>query len=68
MVLPLGRPGRQQSLLRLRREGEEILEEELGGVRFVPLVAGLPAEGARGARQEHDEGLRDSGPDRQTLS
>ncbi len=44
LVLPVGQTGREQILLRLTRgEDGEIFEEHLGGVRFVPLVAGVPA-------------------------
>ena len=42
MVIPVGEERRDQRLLRIRRNGEEIETEELGAVRFVPLVAGLP--------------------------
>jgi protein-L-isoaspartate(D-aspartate) O-methyltransferase len=44
LVLPVGRTGRDQDLLRLRREAAGVVEERLGGVRFVPLVRGAPAE------------------------
>jgi protein-L-isoaspartate(D-aspartate) O-methyltransferase len=46
LVLPVGRPGRDQDLLRLERGESGVLEERLGGVRFVPLVPGMPAETA----------------------
>ena len=46
MVLPVGRSSRDQALLRLRREGADIVEEHLGDVRFVPLVEGVPEEEA----------------------
>jgi protein-L-isoaspartate(D-aspartate) O-methyltransferase len=42
LVLPVGGEHRDQNLLRVRREGDETLTEDLGWVRFVPLVAGLP--------------------------
>jgi len=42
LVAPVGEDRREQQLLRLRRRDGEIETEELGGVRFVPLVAGLP--------------------------
>ena len=32
---------------RIRRKGDEFLTEDLGGVRFVPLVGGLPRETMR---------------------
>ena len=58
MVLPVGAMGREQALLRLRRDEAGLLHEErLGSVRFVPLVAGPPgaaeapaAGGAAGPR------------------
>lgn len=41
MVLPLGRIGAEQTLVRLRRAQDgTLVEEALGSVRFVPLVAG----------------------------
>ena len=43
LVVPVGREGRDQVLLRLTRGSDGHLSEEtLGEVRFVPLVAGLP--------------------------
>jgi protein-L-isoaspartate(D-aspartate) O-methyltransferase len=42
MVLPVGHTSRDQTLLRLTRTAEGVVEEPLGEVRFVPLVAGLP--------------------------
>ena len=44
MVIPVGEDRRDQELLRIRRKGDEFISEDLGGVRFVPLVAGLPRE------------------------
>ena len=38
MVLPVGPPGGYQSLWLLRKQGEEVLSENLGGVMFVPLT------------------------------
>lgn len=38
MVIPVGPDGRDQRLLRVRRDGSEFHEEDLGPVRFVPLV------------------------------
>lgn len=46
MVLPVGRTSRDQALLRLRREGDRVVEEHLGDVRFVPLVEGVPDDEA----------------------
>ena len=47
LVAPVGAERRDQELLRLRRKGEGVDRENLGAVRFVPLVAGLPRERAR---------------------
>ena len=44
LVIPVGEERRDQKLLRIRRKGEEFIREDLGGVRFVPLVGGLPRE------------------------
>jgi protein-L-isoaspartate(D-aspartate) O-methyltransferase len=41
LVAPVGEERREQQLLRIRRSGG-IVTEDLGPVRFVPLVAGLP--------------------------
>ena len=46
MVVPVGRQGGDQALLRLTREAEGIREEVLDSVRFVPLLAGLPSDAA----------------------
>jgi len=46
MVVPVGRQGGDQALLRLTREAEGIREEVLESVRFVPLMAGLPSDAA----------------------
>ena len=43
LVVPVGRQRRAQRLLRVRRVEGELIEEDLGGVRFVPLVSGDPA-------------------------
>lgn len=44
MVLPQGSEGRAQRLLRVRRGAEGGLDQdEIGQVRFVPLVAGMPS-------------------------
>jgi protein-L-isoaspartate(D-aspartate) O-methyltransferase len=42
LVAPVGEDRRVQHLLRLRRGDNGIASEDLGAVRFVPLVAGLP--------------------------
>jgi len=42
MVLPVGRQADDQRLLRVTRTEDGLVEEELGSVRFVPLVSGLP--------------------------
>ena len=38
MVIPVGSVGFYQTLLRLRKIDSKVLEEDLGGVAFVPLV------------------------------
>jgi len=59
MVVPVGRPGAEQVLLRLSRDGDALHEESLGGVRFVPLVAGaaLPEAGLGGTAGPESAGL-----------
>jgi protein-L-isoaspartate(D-aspartate) O-methyltransferase len=42
LVAPVGEDHRDQRLLRVRRNDDRFLTEDLGLVRFVPLVAGLP--------------------------
>ena len=42
LVAPVGEEKRDQTLMRIRRSGDDYAVEELGAVRFVPLVAGLP--------------------------
>jgi protein-L-isoaspartate(D-aspartate) O-methyltransferase len=42
LVVPVGADRRDQQLLRIRRNGDGFVTEDLGLVRFVPLVAGLP--------------------------
>jgi protein-L-isoaspartate(D-aspartate) O-methyltransferase len=46
LVAPIGKERGVQRLLRIRRGGSGLTTEELGIVRFVPLVAGLPRDGA----------------------
>jgi protein-L-isoaspartate(D-aspartate) O-methyltransferase len=45
MIAPVGPERRDQSLVRVHREGDGHRIEALGGVRFVPLVRGLPRNG-----------------------
>ena len=42
LVAPVGEDRRDQHLVRIRRDDERFSTEDLGLVRFVPLVAGLP--------------------------
>jgi len=49
MVLPVGAEYRDQQLVRVRRAEAGFATEELGWVRFVPLVAGLPRPGLEAA-------------------
>jgi protein-L-isoaspartate(D-aspartate) O-methyltransferase len=44
MIAPVGPERRDQRLVRIRRKGDGHDVEELGEVRFVPLVRGLPRE------------------------
>ena len=44
LVAPVGEERRDQRLVRIRRKDGASITEELGPVRFVPLVAGLPRE------------------------
>jgi len=46
MVAPVGEERRDQLLLRVRRLDGKFETEDLGAVRFVPLVAGLPRRAA----------------------
>lgn len=48
LVAPVGEDRRDQQLLRIRRSESGFDTEELGAVRFVPLVAGLPRDGSIG--------------------
>jgi protein-L-isoaspartate(D-aspartate) O-methyltransferase len=47
LVIPVGAPSREQQLMRIRRQGDQFISEDLGAVRFVPLVRGLPRETPR---------------------
>jgi protein-L-isoaspartate(D-aspartate) O-methyltransferase len=38
MVVPVGAPGFYQTLIRLKKIDDDFLEEDLGGVAFVPLT------------------------------
>ncbi len=38
LIMPVGRDPSMQSLVRVRRSGEQVTIEELGPVRFVPLI------------------------------
>lgn len=44
LVAPLGEERRDQRLVRVQRRGDQFETEELGPVRFVPLVSGLPRQ------------------------
>lgn len=50
MVLPIGPQGQEQRLVRVRREQGGFATEDLGRVRFVPLVADPQWKEARGRR------------------
>ncbi|MDT8387723.1 MAG: protein-L-isoaspartate(D-aspartate) O-methyltransferase [Thiogranum sp.] len=51
LVIPVGDTPRLQTLLRIRRSGDEFNEEDLGEVRFVPLLGeeGWPDSGRKKA-------------------
>jgi protein-L-isoaspartate(D-aspartate) O-methyltransferase len=51
LVAPVGEERRDQRLVRLRRQDGQVTTEELGPVRFVPLVRGLPRAAAAATRQ-----------------
>jgi protein-L-isoaspartate(D-aspartate) O-methyltransferase len=44
LVAPVGAERRDQQLVRVRRTADGFVTEDLGFVRFVPLVAGLPGQ------------------------
>jgi protein-L-isoaspartate(D-aspartate) O-methyltransferase len=49
LVAPVGAERRDQQLVRIRRNDDGFVTEDLGLVRFVPLVAGVPRQaGAKG--------------------
>jgi protein-L-isoaspartate(D-aspartate) O-methyltransferase len=51
MVVPIGASAREQRLLRLERDEEGVLKEnDLGPVRFVPMVPGLPLQKSQAAK------------------
>ena len=51
LVAPVGEERRDQELLRYRRRDGDFIVEDLGPVRFVPLVAGLPRNGTNDKRE-----------------
>src|SRR5262249_47269295 len=53
LVAPVGQERREQQLLRVRRKGTDFAIEELGPVRFVPLVEGLPRTGTHARKPGH---------------
>ena len=69
LVVPVGGRSREQELLRLRRGASGIVEERLGGVRFVPLVRGLPGDdGTDPPGAPGSAGTQPTGPGRPTLA
>jgi protein-L-isoaspartate(D-aspartate) O-methyltransferase len=46
LVAPVGADRRDQQLVRVRRTEDRFVSEDLGPVRFVPLVSGLPRQRA----------------------
>jgi protein-L-isoaspartate(D-aspartate) O-methyltransferase len=53
LVAPVGEERRDQRLIRIRRKDGTSITEELGPVRFVPLVAGLPRE-SHATKKRHE--------------
>lgn len=49
LVIPVGDERRDQQLLRVRFLGGTVSTENLGSVRFVPLLSGLPRDASRKA-------------------
>jgi protein-L-isoaspartate(D-aspartate) O-methyltransferase len=52
LVAPVGGERRDQQLMRIRRQNGGFVTEELGTVRFVPLVTGLPRGAPPDKRQD----------------
>ncbi len=44
MIIPIGRSAEDQTLVRIKKTEDGLIEEPLLPVRFVPLVAGRPSE------------------------
>ncbi|HEX6979385.1 MAG TPA: protein-L-isoaspartate(D-aspartate) O-methyltransferase [Alphaproteobacteria bacterium] len=44
MVLPVGTEKRAQRLVRIRKTDSGLVQEDIGAVRFVPMVQGLPPD------------------------
>lgn len=44
MVLPVGSEKRSQRLVRIRKSAAGLVQEDIGAVRFVPMVEGMPPE------------------------
>lgn len=61
LIMPVGRRGGEQRLLRLVRVGDRYDVEDLGGVRFVPLV-GEQGVGGSGGDEQLVEGRGVDGP------
>ncbi len=60
MVIPIGRRGADQELVRLTRNEHGLREEYLGKVRFVPLIEGMPSDGGPERVVSIEAGLRRS--------
>ncbi len=63
MVVPIGPDRGDQALVRITRKDGGEVREELGSVRFVPLIAGLP-----GSEEPGQKTGGTSGPDEQSLA
>ena len=60
MIVPVGRSGRDQRLVRVSRDEAGVLsEEDLGAIRFVPMVPGMPdkSKSSSGAAAEDQAAL-----------
>jgi len=44
LIASIGEDHRDQQLVRVRRDNDRFAAEDLGTVRFVPLVTGLPRQ------------------------